>query len=751
MNAYRTAVSRGAWIALLACAARPVPAQPTTAVAGSDAVSGQLQEVIITARRREESLLAVPIAVSVFTQSELARYQIDALAGLQSAAPNMVVTTDQTNRSTAQVAMRGQFEPMSVPTLDPTVGVYLDGVYIARIIGANLRLFDMLRVEVLRGPQGTLFGRNTIGGAINLVTRAPSADHEWSVEAGLGNYDRRELGAIINLPISEGRHAARLAVSHVGHDGYGRSLLLGRDLNDDRTDFVRGQLRLKPQDTWEMNLAGDFTRFRNNAQLWTLLAANPVASQVTAASGHPEDDIRNYVDPLNREVMANRAGSVSTTAGGVAATLTYFGRHWTFKSITAGRTLDSVATDSDQDGTPYDLAAVLNRRDEQDQFSQELQIAGYALARRLDWIAGVLYFVEDGIFEQEFLAYLPLTSGWVVNLPYGSVRNDSLAAYAQFGFAITPAWRVTAGLRVNEDGRQLTTRNASRSGDIVSCRLDPALRDSPEICQATLPSQRFRDTPYVVGTDFSPTSRSLVYAKVSRGYRAGGFNLRGATPVDLAPFGPEQVTAYEAGGRADLLDSRLHIGLSIFHSRFDDIQLLQGKFLPADGQFYRYIENGGEAIIEGGEMELTALLGRTRLSAALGIVDARYTKLRTEVIQVDRDSQFLHTPASTASFAVDRTVETGSAQIDLHVDYSWRDDVPFEYSVDSLARQEAFGLWNARMLIHLSDARMCVSLWGRNLSDKRYVTRALDSGIFIGTSPGDPRTWGASIRYPCAE
>ncbi|HEU0224920.1 MAG TPA: TonB-dependent receptor [Steroidobacteraceae bacterium] len=726
------------------------PAQPAAAIINTDSTRLQLEDVVVTARRREEPLLAVPIAVSIFSLLELERRQIDAIADLQYAAPSLVIVTDQTNRSTAQVAMRGQFEPMSVPTLDPTVGMYLDGVYIARITGANLRLFDIERVEVLRGPQGTLFGRNTIGGAINLVTSTPASVRAGYVEAGIGNYDRRELAGVVSLPSNDGRYAFRLAASHTEHAGYGRSLLLGRDLNDDRADFARAQMRLAPGGSWGLSFAGDYTRFRNGGQLATLLAAGPLGELVTAASGRPEDDIQNYVDPLGLEVMANRAGSVSTTVAGISATLTYSGEGWTFKSITAGRRLDSEALDSDQDGTPYDLGAVLRRHDEQDQFSQEFQVSGYARARRLDWIAGAHYFLEHGIFDQEFLAFSPLAGGWQVNLPDGSARNDSLAVYAQLGFAIMPSLRITGGLRFNEDGRQLTSRNATRRDGIDSCRLDPALRDSPDICRATLPRRSFSDVPYTLGLDFIPAPRSLLYAKVSGGYRAGGYNLRGATPVDLAPFGPERVTAYEAGARAELQDSRLRIELALFRSYFDDIHLLQRR-VAEDGQTHLFIENGGKARIEGGELEFTALLGRLRLSGTLGLVDARYTKLDPDVIQVDQESQFLNAPAATASLEANWPIELPFGRVDLHLDHGWRDDVPFDSARDSVARQQAYGLWNARIRIHLAGPGFCISLWGRNLADKRYITRALDSGVYINAFPGDPRTWGTTIRYPCAE
>jgi iron complex outermembrane receptor protein len=705
----------------------------------------RLEEVLVTARRREERLHGVPIAMSVFQQSELEQSQVDDLAGLQFVAPNLVIATDQTNRATSLIAMRGQVEPGSVPTLDPTVGLYLDGVYIARITGANLRMIDMDRVEVLRGPQGTLFGRNTIGGALNLVTQRPSADLEGHAEAVIGNHDQREIQGVVNLPFSEGSHAVRVVAAHMEHSGYGRSTLLGRDLDDDDTDFARAQLRLAPAAHWGLVLSADYTRFRNGGQLWTLLDTSPSSARVTAASGNPGDDIRNYVNPFHRAVPANRAGSVNSRTSGAVATLAFDGPLWTFKSITAGRQLESRARDVDQDATPYDLAVVLRRDDEQDQFSQEFQIFGNALEGRLEWIGGLHFFEERASFDQQFLAFEPATSSFNENLPAGDARNDSKAAYAQVVYAISPRLRVTGGLRANEDGRQLTSRNARRISGVESCTVDPALRDSPELCRATLPRREFHYLPFVVGIDFQPFRRALLYVKMSRGHRAGGYNLRGATAANLGTFDPESVSAYEVGAKADLFDDRLRVALALFQSRFEDIQLVQLEVVG--GQPNLFVQNGGEARINGGELEFTALLGRLRLNGSLGIVDARFTKLKPNVVDASLDSEFRFTPDATAALAADWTIPAYFGHVDLHLGYTWRDEVPFEYDRTSIARQEAFGVWNASVDFDIARSGLDVGLWARNLTNERYFSRALNSLTFVGATLGDPRTYGVSLRY----
>jgi iron complex outermembrane receptor protein len=365
----------------------------------------------------------------------------------------------------------------------------------------------------------------------------------------------------------------------------------------------------------------------------------------------------------------------------------------------------------------------------------------------VDWIAGVLYFEEHGVFDQRFLSYVAATSGWIQNLPRGDFRNDSISVYGQVGYAISARLRATAGLRYNEDGRQLTSRNAQEVAGIQTCRLDPAVRDSPDHCRATLPERRFDYVPYTFGLDFRLAPRALLYAKLSRGHRAGGYNLRGATETELGTFDPESVTSYEAGAKVDLFEDRLRLDLALFHSQFDDIQLVLRERLVPDAPAQLFVQNGGEARIDGGELEVTALLGALRLSGSLGIIDARFTRLAPGVVEVTPDSEFLNTPAATAALAADWSVPATAGAVDFHLDYAWRDDVPFAYDPRSLARQESYGLWNASVQARLPAPGLELSLWVRNLTDERYITRALAATAYINASPGDPRTYGITLRY----
>ncbi len=703
--------------------------------------------VVVTAQRREERLQSVPVAASVFSADQLRHRQVDDLQALQYTTPNLSMTPNRTSGTTTSIAMRGQVELETTPTVDPAVGLYLGGVYLARTTGANLELIDMERVEVLRGPQGTLFGRNTTGGAITLVPQPPSFTREGLLEATVGNFDLAEVTAVVNLPIANERLAARLVTAHSEHGGYGRNSLLGVNLDDDDTDFMRAQLRYVPSDRTDVLLAFDGSRIRTGAQLLTLFDVDPGADAIPVLMGNPTDRLTNYVDPVARRIAADRAGPASTRVWGASGTVTVDFARLTLKSITAYRELEVSAFDVDQDGTPYDLGVILFRGDAQHQFSQELQFYGDAQGDRLRWIGGAHYFQEAATYQQRGRMYLPAASRWDVGMPEGDVRNDSLAFYGQATYAISPRLHVTGGARYNVDGRQLTSRNRQQLGGVEICRLDPALRDEPATCQATLPERTFSYVPWTVVIDYAPIADTMLYVKLSRGFRAGGYNIRGATVVDLDTFEPEHVTAAELGAKSELFGNRLRLNLAWFRSEFDDIQLTQRELTAPGLRGVRFIENGGQARIEGGELEVTALLGRLRLGGHYAITRPRFTQLDAQVEGVTLDSLFPLTPDWNASLVADLPFEAGAWEFNVHADYAWRDDVPFGYDRASLARQQAYGLLNAMFSARFVPADLELSLWGRNLVDRRYIDRAFDTDFYIGAIPGDPRTYGASLTY----
>jgi iron complex outermembrane receptor protein len=706
-----------------------------------------LEEIVVTAQRREERLLDVPISLSVLPDIALERLQIDDVGALQHAVPNMTATPLPGTPLRTTITMRGQVEPDRFPTVDPAVGVYLDGVYVARMGGANFDLVDMERVEVLRGPQGTLYGRNTIGGAINLVPKRPDTAFVAELSAGAGNYDRRDLEAIINVPFAGKRYAVRVAASHTEHSGYGRNTLLDQDLNEDDTDFLRARLRLAPADRWDVNLSADYTRTLADIGLVTLLAASAAANLYPVFAGHPDDRLNNYVDPTGRSVEANRGETGESEIWGVSGVLEIEFALFALKALSAYRNLLTDDGVKDLDGTPYDLFAIAGRAEDQDQWNHELQAYGDAFGNRLAWIGGLHFFEEDATFFEDFRAIDPTVLLSLGVRPAGTARNESTSAFAQVVYALSTELRITGGVRYNEDRRQLTSTNSRTVDGLASCALAPELRDAPDVCSATLPERKFGYVPWTFGVDFEPAPNALLYAKVSRGHRAGGYNFRAVTGTDADTFEPEEVTALEIGTRAELFDRRLRLGLSVYRSLFEDMQIRTQVLLPNGVLSMALTQNAGEARIEGGELEVEALLGPLKLTGSLGITDGEYTRIDASALDVTLDSPLLYAPETTFSFAADLPMRTAFGELDLHADFSWREDQTFAYWRRTLARQDSYGLLNAMLIARFDDTDFELQLWAKNLSDERYIERSVDIGTVVNAVPGDPRTYGASVTY----
>jgi len=705
--------------------------------------SGALEEIIVTARRREEPLQHVPIAVTVLSGQQLDDKRITGLGGIQYAAPTLVIWPVVGNSITATMSLRGLVEPDLLPTNDATVGIYLDGVYIARTTGANIMLIDMQRVEVLRGPQGTLFGRNTIGGAINLISNKPGPETGGSLSAVVGAHSLAEITGLVNAPVDAIGSAVRISARHTQHDGYGRAVALDQDLSDDATDFIRAQIEVGPGPTWTLDLAGDLTNVHTASQLITFLAAFPPdAVRIPAAAGNPDDTLDNYAGVTDGHVLSNRVGKFDARVRGLAATLTGEFAAVTITSISAYRDLSADVGNTDLDGTPYDIGAVLRRSNSERQFSQELQLRHGLIGEPLAWTAGVHYFSETAALLGHNIALVPLFDA--ESITNGTAHNDAWSAYVHSIWQLTRSVRLTAGLRYNADRRQLTSENAVVSGGIESCRLDDSLLDSPGICRATLPIRNYNYLPALLGIDVLPNADVMFYGKISRGYRAGGYNMRGGTPTELLAFGPEEVISYEIGTKTDLLGKRLRANLAVYDAEYRDIQLGVGVPSPTGVVFIK--QNGGRGRIRGGELEVTGLLGQLRLSGSAGIVQGKFVELDSSVTSATANTP-LGLPKVTYMFGADLSRQFRHGGVFYHVDYSWRSsdaDDTFEVRCKC---DNAYGLLTVSVAIELERPELTLQLWARNATNRFYMANWVDFDDYLDAIPGDPATYGLSIRY----
>jgi iron complex outermembrane recepter protein len=754
--------------------------------------AGPLEEIVVTATRREERGQDVAVAVTALSAAVLEANGIDTVRDLMRITPSLSMRPFLGDDSSATIAMRGMVMTDNLISIDPTVGMYLDGVYIARATGGNTGLLDVSRVEVLRGPQGTLFGRNTIGGAVSIVSNAPTDRFEGHATASVGNFGLLGAEGVVNVPFSA-RVALRLAASFTQHDGYARSALTGAELNDERADYWRGQLKLDPTPALTLTVGGDYWHTHSGGQWATLNSLRPFGSlylengltnntgPVSIGPGgvpvfsNPPPALS--VDPLSDRPPATvNAPGLNAEVSGATLNLSWQLGSGTLKSISAQRQMFRDNQGNDLDGSPAVGIQQVQGYADQRQYSEELQYIGTASEQRLDYIAGLYDFHEQGLDRSraQFVPKVTDCLSQTVPVPLlflcdgipavhqvteGYAKNTSRSAFLQLGLRLGARVKLNLGARHVRDDRALSlnSRNVRPTApldtrsttDIVSCVTTGAL--AANLCEFVTPGGHFDYTPFMAGLEFRPAADTLLYAKFSRGFRAGGINIRGSFSGALNPFGPEQADTTELGLKSDWLGHRVRVNAAVYNTRYSDIQLTAIVNTPA-GTPTTTIFNAGEARVRGAELEVGWVVGRLRLSAMGSWTDAKYTRLLANVAPTDvtLDSAFSNTPRTTAALMADYVLPLRSSMLRLHAGYDWRDITYFANVPprDASNAQPAFGLLDARTTLALPTG-VEVSLWGENLANQRYRLTTLDFYSSLGFTtalPGDPRTFGLSLK-----
>lgn len=623
---------------------------------------GGIGDIVVTARRREESIQNVPISVAAFGGNALAERQIDSSDKLTQLAPNVqfsAVAPASGNSSSSAIFIRGVGQTDFLASTDPGVGFYVDGVYFARASGTAISLLDVDRVEVLRGPQGTLFGRNTVGGAIQVFSARPRFDRiSGNVGATVGDYQRRDVRGVLNLPISD-TLAVRVAATKRVRDGYVTNILDGRDFGDIDTFAGRASILWKPTDKFEALLIGDYTKDDVNGsptvfggintsaafvRFASVIAGCPGFALTTPVTPVPENTDRrcanNQYSALGPYRVASEAPSRSRLEMyGAALTLQYeFGDWLTAKSITAYRKTKPFSI-RDADNTPLLILETVNS-DNIKQFTQELQFLGETANGRLKYQFGAYYFNEkDFQFYPVFLpSQISPTTGEELRVGglnnNAAIKNESFAVFTQESFAITDKLNLTVGLRYTRDKKEATpVEDAARSGygytNVGYNVAYPPPLAAQMVClgvprtgaaaAACTGSRQYLFNPVLnskTNSKFTPaaslqyqwTPSFMTYASYSQGFKSGGFNTRIVQPVIsanaptgrefLPEFDPEQVTSYEIGSKL-LIGRSLRLSGALFQSKYKDIQIVVREGVAP------VVRNAGRATINGFELEGT--------------------------------------------------------------------------------------------------------------------------------------------------
>lgn len=764
-------------------------AQPAASTQSTGSGAGRLiDEVVVSARRREESLQDVPMAISAFSADDLARHGVAEFKDIQYRTPGLFLRPVAGSPSSTVLSLRGQTQADSLLTTDSSVGVYVDGVYVPRQLGLKSALYDIEHVEVLKGPQGTLYGRNTTGGAVGLRTVRPDHDgvHGF-LEGEYGRFDRINLGGAVNVPLVEDRLAMRAVVRRQQRDGYGRSTFLNRDLADNDEWLLRLAFDAVLSERVHLAVTGQYQDLDQSGAIHQLtfpgtldLAAGQIPASAIAAGvelGELDPADLATAGPtfvpgvmagfafLESQLLGGPDGNLFTNTAGdrefvsfeshsLAATLTVELPWGELVSTTGYRKFENART-IDLDGTFLGLfRGELNS--ESEFISQELHLLGSAFEERLDWIVGAYYSNEEGDEQNPNFALNAINP----NNPAasdGSIDNSSWALFGQGSYAVNERVNVTAGLRYTEETKKLTSRNFVGAGPNPICNLpdDPVARPDPNVCEARF-SDTFSDWSWLLSVDYSFEHPTLLYARTSRGFRGGGQNLRGNTDItSFIAFEPEYATDYEVGIKTDLFDRRLRLNLAAYYTDYEDIQ--RSVIFPTpEGNVVTVLVNAAEATIRGLEFDALAQLGdHWSIEAGLALVDASYD----EFIDVDpvtrgprdRSNEDFNTPKWTSDLLLRYERDVQGNRLGMQVHGYWQSSVNYNPASrpPGAGRQGSYALYNARVDLHIPRWDLDLVLFGRNLTNKTYFVDKVDFTTSLGYIVGvvaEPRTWGLQVK-----
>lgn len=767
------------------------PASPANANATTDIAPGiAADDIVVTARRTSERLQDVPVAVTAVTEQKLADLAVRDIAEISKVSPGLNISS-QGSAGRAKFAIRGQTEADSRLNTDGSVGIYIDGVNIPRTYGIRSSFVDIAQIEVLKGPQGTLYGKNTTGGALNITTQKPSFELGGYIDLTLGNYDNRQLLGALNLPLISDTVAARIVLQRIKRDGFG-SDAAGNPIADDNVFSGRAQLLAKPSDNLTILISGDFTRQRNNAidslpsvdnflvagngptralgQIARQLGLNPnSATDRLAAYAAIKPEIDAFLSGRKVfDTFGSRRAPDNVNVRGGALTIDYeLNDDIVFKSITSYRYFNEKRTSA----SPFSFNILTSfSTSEGRNFSQELQLSSID-GVGLDWQIGGFYNRETGN-EWQAADINPLVNLATISaVADGDIKNSSLAGYVQATYNVSSKLRLTGGFRMTTDRRGIDYHN----------RTDPAFATVPlppgtaGRCSLLLPAlggptfpncnyevgKRFNAATYLLSVDYRPTRDMMIYASHSKGYRAGGFTSQApAAPVTsvaaldaaFAPYDPETVFNYEAGLKSDWFDRRLRVNLAGYYQDYKNIQQQIRDLV--NGTVVTLIRNAAKGTIYGGELEITAKpFNGLELNGGVSYVHARYKNFRavdSAGNSLDLSSRPFPVPAWQYNLGAAYSLQLEGGSIRASANYSWQAAQSFRPDAvlqDSVS-QKAYGLLDGRIAWEITSAKLELSVFGKNLTNKRYAISAtnLESIGYNNVFPGNPRLYGIQVR-----
>ncbi|MEQ8990898.1 MAG: TonB-dependent receptor [Pseudomonadales bacterium] len=716
------------------------------------AATGQIEEVVVTAQKRESTLQETPIAVTALSVSEIEERQIAGISQIQHVAPNLVFNS---LGGTTNLYVRGIGTDINDSLAEPGVALYVDGVY-QGVTGDQAALYnDLQRIEVLRGPQGTLYGRNSTGGNVHIFSRDPDFAPGFEASLLVGEYDRTRAAASVQGALVQDRVAARASVVADRRDGVRKNPFDGEDVEE--LDLASGRLAVlfRPAETVEFTLRGDWTRRKDDTPRWDYV-------EVVPGSGLNPFMFGGVSAPGSDRIVNNGRTKYETDIWGVSGTLTWELGSVTLKSITAYRESD-WGGEYDNDGTDIDF---LQARPTQtsEQFSQEIDLVGTALGDRLDWIAGLYYFQQDSMAEYTYVlpviqsslegafglppgglgdpalnpVFAERLSGGGAVFPFNDFNTlqdtESRAVFAEATYHLTPSARLTAGARYTSDKKEVVQNAATNI--------------SPQGCSDLEQDEKWNETTWKVGADLDVTDEAMVYASVSKGFHAGGFN--GGSCGD--EYDPETLLAYEIGLKSQLADGRVRLNVAGFYYDYDDYQarLFVGQ--------RALVENAAKATVKGLEAEfLLQPIAGLQIDGSVSWLDGEFGEFSADnpmtpaVELVDlKGNRLLRSPEYSFNVGVQYTFGLADrGNLTARWEAAHKDDYFVSVFNDDFSQIDSYTTQNARLIWNDASGRWQVQAFVENLTDEDYfeaivLTPSVGGSLGIYTLP---RVWGLQLRY----
>jgi iron complex outermembrane receptor protein len=747
----RTALLAGTAIALVATPAvaqDAASASPeTTAAVQNDAAAAQDSgEIVVTARRRAESLQDVPIAVTAYSGEQLEAQGALDITDISDTTPNVTLETSRGTNTTLTAFIRGVGQQDPVAGFEAGVGLYLDDVYLNRPQAAVLDIYDVERIEVLRGPQGTLYGRNTIGGAIKYVTRRLDDEPTLRARANFGTYQQGDIILSASTPIADGVRVGASA-ARLYRGGFGENRNNGLDNYNRDIWAARGTIELEPSTRFFVRVSGDYTKDNSNPRnghrlIPGLVSGAPVLDDVydtRAGLNSPRQEIEAYGGAIRAELQVTD--------------------QVTLRNITAYRKDKSFAP-IDFDSLPaadVDVPAIYRNK----QFSNEFQILYEG--GRLQGLAG-LYYLDanaNNVFDVVLATTSPIILPGLTASTFGDVDTKTWAAFADFTYDISERFAVSVGGRYTVDKRNARIIRANflrgPSPALGGTGVQLGARTSDFTGEET-----FKEFTPRASISFKPDENNTIYLSYAKGFKGGGFDPRGVSTTapdldadgvrepdeifDYFLFDPEKVDSYEAGYKASLFDRRLRLALAGFYAEYEDVQVpgSVGAVIGGVPTFVGVTTNAGKATFKGVEAELVATLMRdaasgTRLNftGTAGYLDAQYDEFITNVpgtgpVDVADFRRIQNTPKWTLSGTLELTTRMSGGELAASTTLSYRSKTHQFETPSPFLDQPGYALLDASLVWNSSDDRYSIGLHGKNLLDKQYITSGYQ---FLLTDP----------------